>query len=158
MTLVRTSGDPADRIRVLAFYNVAFGLAAGTAPIAGGAILELLDASYSAIVAYAALFVLAATLRLRAYQDLGTMPAPPARPGRYVSAVVLRAVRRRALQRTRGVRQLGHAVSATVGSAFGSRGRPHVAAATSTRDTQVTVPPRQVVLSNASVRARPNNK
>jgi hypothetical protein len=117
MTLVRTTGHAADRIRVFAFYNVAFGLAAGTAPMLGGTVLELLDAQYSVSVAYGALFVLAAACRLHAYQSLRAMPAPPARPGRYVSAVVLRAVRRRALRRTRSVLRLGHAVGSTISSA-----------------------------------------
>jgi hypothetical protein len=116
MTLVRTTGHPADRIRVLAFYNVAFGLAAGTAPMVGGAVLELLDTSYSVTIAYGALFLLAVTLRLHAYQFLRAMPAPPAQRGRYVSAVVLRAVRRRAVRRTRTVRRLGHAVGSTISS------------------------------------------
>src|SRR3712207_4266877 len=101
MTLVRTTGQAADRIRVFAFYNVAFGLAAGTAPMLGGAVLELLDSQYSAGTAYGALFVLAVACRLQAYQVLRSMPAPPAQPGRYVSTVVLRAVRRRAVRRTR---------------------------------------------------------
>jgi hypothetical protein len=116
MTLVRTTGHPADRIRVLAFYNVAFGLAAGTAPMVGGTILELLDTAYTPTIAYGTLFVLAVTLRLHAYQFLRAMPAPPARPGRYVSAVVLRAVRRRAIRRTRRVRRLGNAVGSTISS------------------------------------------
>jgi hypothetical protein len=116
MTLVRTTGQAADRIRVFAFYNVAFGLAAGTAPMAGGAILELLDASYATTIAYGALFLLAVTLRLNAYQHLRAMPAPPAQPGRYVSTVVLRAVRRRTVLRTRSVRRLGHAVGSTISS------------------------------------------
>ena len=118
MTLVRTTGHPADRIRVLAFYNVAFGLAAGTAPMVGGTILELLDTYYPVEVAYGALFTLAVALRLRAYQSLRTMPAPPSEPGRYVSAVVLRAVRRRAVRRTRVVRRFGNAVGSTISSTF----------------------------------------
>jgi MFS family permease len=116
MTLVRTTGDAADRIRVFAFYNVAFGLAAGIAPMAGGAILELLDTSYPATVAYGALFILAVILRLHAYEHLRTMPAPPARRGRYVSTVVLRAVRRSAVRRTRTMRRLGHALGSTITS------------------------------------------
>ncbi|MDQ3949907.1 MAG: hypothetical protein M3282_06150, partial [Gemmatimonadota bacterium] len=116
MTLVRTTGQAADRIRVFAFYNVAFGLAAGTAPMLGGAILELLDTSYSATIAYGALFVLAVTLRLHAYQYLRAMPAPPSQRGRYVSTVVLRAVRRHAVRRTRIVRRLGHAIGSTISS------------------------------------------
>jgi MFS transporter len=117
MTLVRTTGHASDRIRVFAFYNVAFGLAAGTAPMIGGAILELLDPTYTATIAYGALFVLAVMLRLHAYQHLRAMPAPPAQRGRYVSAVVLRAVRRRAVQRTQSVRRLGNAVGAAISSA-----------------------------------------
>jgi Major Facilitator Superfamily len=120
MTLVRTTGHAADRIRVFAFYNVAFGLAAGTAPMVGGAILELLDTSYAATIAYGALFVLAAVMRLHAYQHLRTMPAPPAERGRYVSAVVLRAVRRSVVRRTRIVRRLGNAVGSTITSTISS--------------------------------------
>jgi hypothetical protein len=119
MTLIRTTGHPADRIRVLAFYNVAFGLAAGMAPMVGGTILELLDTTYTPTIAYGALFALAVTLRLHAYQHLRTMPAPPARPGRYVSTVVLRAVRRRAVRRTRRVRRLGSTISSTFAGVLG---------------------------------------
>jgi hypothetical protein len=116
MTLVRTTGPAAERIRMFAFYNVAFGLAAGTAPMAGGMILELLDGEYSAGFAYGALFVLAVACRLQAYQFLRGMPAPPARTGRYVSVVLLRAVRRRAVRRTRYVRRLGTAVGSSISS------------------------------------------
>jgi MFS family permease len=116
MTLVRTTGHASDRIRMFVFYNVAFGLAAGTAPMVGGAILELLDSGYSPTVAYGALFALACTLRLHALESLRSMPAPPSQPGRYVSAVVLRAVRRRAVRRTRRVRRLGQSVGSTISS------------------------------------------
>ena len=107
MTLVRTSGSSAERIRALIVYNVAFGLAAGTAPLLGGLLLELIDARHDAIVAYGTLFALAAVLRLSAYPLLRLMPAPPAERGRYVSAVVMRAVRRRAKRRTRAIGRLG---------------------------------------------------
>ena len=120
MTLVRTTGHAADRIRLFAFYNVAFGLAAGTAPMIGGAILELLDSAYSPMVAYGALFMLAWTMRLRAFESLHSMPAPPSQPGRYVSTVVLRAVRRRAVRRTRRVRRLGSAITSTMATVFGA--------------------------------------
>jgi MFS family permease len=120
MTLVRTTGHASDRIRVFAFYNVAFGLAAGTAPMVGGTILELLDTTYSPSIAYGALFALAVTLRLHAYRHLRGMPAPPARRGRYVSTVVFRAVRRRAVRRTRGVRRIGQAVGSTITSTISS--------------------------------------
>lgn len=121
MTLVRTSGPPADRIRMFAFYNVAFGLAAGTAPMLGGAVLELLDATYPAGFAYAALFTLAFACRLQAYKVLRSMPAPPARPGRYVSAVVLRAVRQRAAYSRRRVVRFGYAVGGSIGTALATR-------------------------------------
>jgi hypothetical protein len=150
MTLVRTTGHPADRIRVLAFYNVAFGLAAGTAPMAGGAILELLDASYSTTSAYAALFVLAATLRLHAYQNLRTMPAPPFQPGRYVSTVMLRAVRQSALRRTRGMWRLGNAVSAAIGSAFSARTRPRALVSPRYGDARLTAQPQPIISKAAA--------
>ena len=107
MTLVRPSGPSAERIRALIVYNVAFGLAAGTAPLLGGLLLELIDARHDATVAYGTLFAVAAILRLSAYPLLRLMPAPPAQRGRYVSAVVIRAVRRRARRRTGGIGRLG---------------------------------------------------
>jgi hypothetical protein len=143
MTLVRTTGHPADRIRVLAFYNVAFGLAAGTAPMLGGTILELLDATYAAPIAYGSLFVLATTLRLNAYQYLRTIPAPPARRGRYVSAVVLRAVRRRAVRRTRSVLRLGTAVGATIGAAIAWTVTPTPVGSPDGTDRQYVAPGRE---------------
>ena len=111
MTLVRTSGSAAERIRALIVYNVAFGLAAGTAPLLGGLLLELIDARHDAIVAYGTLFAIAAMLRLSAYPLLRLMPAPPAERGRYVSAVVMRVMRRRARRRTRAIGRLGVAIA-----------------------------------------------
>ena len=105
ITLVRTAGAPADRIRALIVYNIAFGLAAGTAPLLGGLLLELVEAHVDTIAAYATLFVLAAVLRLSAYPLLRLMPAPPARRGRYVSVVVLRAVRFRSKRSVIGQRE-----------------------------------------------------
>ena len=96
ITLVRTAGAPAERIRSLVVYNIAFGLAAGTAPLLGGLLLGLVEARFDTGIAYASLFALAATLRLSAYPLLRLMPAPPARRGRYVSAVVMRVMRRNA--------------------------------------------------------------
>ena len=112
MTLVRTSGPSAERIRALIVYNVAFGLAAGVAPLLGGLLLELIDARYETVVAYGVLFALAAVLRLSAYPLLRLMPAPPAERGRYVSAVVMRAVRRSARRRTRAIGRLGVSITA----------------------------------------------
>ena len=129
ITLVRTRGPVADRIRMVTIYNVAFGVAAGVAPVVGGLLLELVDARFSPRVAYGVLFMLAATLRLSALPLLRKMPAPPAERGRYVSAVVLRAVRRavrrRAASRTRAIGR----IRSTIGSSLRRRGRkPKLAA------------------------------
>ena len=93
MTLVRTAGVGGDRIRAFVVYSVAFGLAAGIAPMMSGALLDIVDARWGATAAYAALFSIALALRLSAYPWLRRVPAPQAERGAYVSAVVLRAVR-----------------------------------------------------------------
>ena len=93
MTLVRTAGPGSERIRAFVVYSVAFGLAAGIAPMLSGALLNVVDARYGATAAYAALFGIAFALRLSAYPWLRQVPAPQAERGSYVSAVVLRAVR-----------------------------------------------------------------
>jgi MFS family permease len=93
MTLVRTAGAGSERIRAFVVYSVAFGLAAGIAPMLSGALLDVVDAHYGATAAYATIFVLALLLRLSAYPWLRQVPAPQAERGGYVSAVVLRAVR-----------------------------------------------------------------
>jgi hypothetical protein len=93
MTMVRTAGAGAERIRAFVVYSVAFGLAAGIAPLVSGALLDIVDARWGATAAYAALFSTALALRLSAYPWLRQVPAPQAERGAYVSAVVLRAVR-----------------------------------------------------------------
>ena len=93
MTFVRTAGPGSERIRAFVVYSVAFGLAAGIAPMLSGALLNVMDARYGATAAYAALFIIAFALRLSAYPWLRKVPAPQAERGSYVSAVVLRAVR-----------------------------------------------------------------
>jgi len=93
MTMVRTAGAGAERIRAFVVYSVAFGLAAGVAPMVSGALLEVVDARWGATAAYGALFSIALALRLSAYPWLRRVPAPRAERGGYVSAVVLRAVR-----------------------------------------------------------------
>lgn len=105
MTLVRTAGAGSERIRAFVVYSVAFGLAAGLAPMLSGALLELLDERYDATVAYGALFGIALALRLSAYPWLRRVPAPRSRRGSYVSAVLLRAMRLRVGRRTRAVAQ-----------------------------------------------------
>jgi hypothetical protein len=101
MTMVRTRGASAERIRAFVVYTTAFGLAAGIAPMLGGALLELLEAQWGTTVAYTALFALAVVLRASVYPWLRRMPAPKAESGRYVSAVVLRAMRRKVGRHTR---------------------------------------------------------
>ena len=103
MTLVRTAGAGAERIRAFVVYSVAFGLAAALAPMLSGALLDLLDERYGAMVAYGALFSIALGLRLAAYPWLQRVPAPRAERGRYISAVLLRAMRWRVGRRTRAV-------------------------------------------------------
>ncbi|HEX6058566.1 MAG TPA: MFS transporter [Gemmatimonadaceae bacterium] len=109
-TLVRTSGPPADRIRMLVLYTVAHGAAAGTAPLAGGFLLETLDARYSPAVAYGALFAVAVVLRVATLPLLRALPAPPAERGRHVSRVFLRAARRRAAARARALGRWSRAI------------------------------------------------
>ena len=93
MTLVRTAGAGSDRIRAFVVYSVAFGLAAGVAPMLSGALLDVVDTRYGPTAAYAALFGIGLALRLSAYPWLRQVPAPQAERGGYVSAVVLRAMR-----------------------------------------------------------------
>jgi hypothetical protein len=93
MTMVRTNGVGSERIRAFVVYSVAYGLAASVAPMIGGALLDVTEAHYGAVVAYTALFATAFALRLSAYRWLRELPAPQAERGTYVSAVVLRAVR-----------------------------------------------------------------
>lgn len=93
MTLVRTAGTGGERIRAFAVYSVAFGIAAGMAPMLSGTLLNVLDARYGPTAAYGTLFGVALLLRLTAYPWLRQVPAPQAQRGGYVSAVVLRAMR-----------------------------------------------------------------
>ena len=93
MTLVRTAGAGSERIRAFVVYSVAFGLAAGIAPMLSGALLDVVDARYGPTAAYGALFTIGMLLRLSAYPWLRQVPAPTAERGTYVSAVVLRAMR-----------------------------------------------------------------
>ncbi|HEY2378591.1 MAG TPA: MFS transporter [Gemmatimonadaceae bacterium] len=99
MTLVRTAGAGSERIRAFVVYSVAFGLAAGIAPMLSGALLDVVDARYGPIAAYAALFSIALALRLSAYPWLRRVPAPNAERGSYVSTVILRAIRRRVMRK-----------------------------------------------------------
>jgi hypothetical protein len=93
MTLVRTAGTGGERIRAFVVYSVAFGLAAGIAPMLSGALLDIVDARYGPTTAYGLLFGIGLALRLSAYPWLKQVPAPNAQRGSYVSAVVFRAMR-----------------------------------------------------------------
>jgi hypothetical protein len=103
VALVRTCGDPADRIRLLTIYNVAYGIAAGVSPLLGGALLTWLDGPLSTRGAFATLFALAVVLRLATIPVLRKLPAVNAASARYVSSVYFRAVLSRTMRRTRAV-------------------------------------------------------
>jgi hypothetical protein len=103
VALVRTTGDPADRIRLLTIYNVAYGLAAGVSPLLGAALLTWLDGPLPTRAAFAALFALAIALRLATIPVLRRLPAAGAASARHVSSVYLRAVMSQAMRRTRAV-------------------------------------------------------
>jgi hypothetical protein len=103
VALVRTTGDPADRIRLLTMYNVAYGIAAGISPLIGGMLLTWLDGPLPTRAAFATLFGLAVVLRLATIPVLRRLPAANAASARYVSAVYLRAVVSQTMRRTRAV-------------------------------------------------------
>lgn len=113
LALVRTRGHPADRIRLITMYNVAYGVAAGIAPLLGGALLTWADARMSARGAFATLFVLTLALRVLTVPVLLRLPAAECAGARHVSYVYLRLVRQQTMRGTR-------AVGAFVGSAVGS--------------------------------------
>jgi MFS transporter len=103
VALVRTTGDPADRIRLLTIYNVAYGIAAGVAPLLGGALLTWLDGPLPTRAAFATLFAVALLLRVATIPVLRRMPSANAASARHVSSVYLRAVMSQTLRRTRAV-------------------------------------------------------
>jgi len=103
LALVRTTGHPADRIRLITIYNVAYGLAAGVAPLLGGALLTWVDGRFSTRSAFATLFVIAIVLRLATLPVLLRLPAAECASARHVWSVYLRLVKRQATRRTRVV-------------------------------------------------------
>jgi hypothetical protein len=103
VALVRTRGDPADRIRLLTIYNVAYGLAAGVSPLIGAALLTWLDGPLPTRGAFAALFAVAVVLRLATIPVLRRLPAANAASARYVSSVYFRALMSQTMRRTRAV-------------------------------------------------------
>ena len=95
LALVRTTGHPADRIRLITMYNVAYGLAAGIAPLLGGALLTYADGRLSTRGAFALLFVATMVLRLVTLPVLLRLPAAECASARYVWTVYLRLMKQR---------------------------------------------------------------
>lgn len=116
LALVRTRGHPADRIRLITTYNVAYGLAAGVAPLLGGALLTWADARMSTRGAFTTLFGVALVLRALTIPVLLRLPAAECAGALHVSTVYLRLVRAQTVRRTR-------AVTTIVGSAMGTAAR-----------------------------------
>ena len=99
LALVRSTGHAAARIRLVSMYNVAYGLAAGTAPLLGGALLTWADDRYSQRTAFAMLFVASMILRLSTLPVLLRLPAAENAGVRHISSVYLRLVKRQAYVR-----------------------------------------------------------
>jgi MFS family permease len=108
LALVRSTGHAATRIRLMSMYNVAYGLAAGIAPLAGGLLLTWADHRFSQRTAFAVLFVTAMLLRLSTLPILLRLPAPENASVRHISSVYLRLVKRQAAARTN---QVGRAMA-----------------------------------------------
>lgn len=104
VALVRTTGEPADRVRLVTMYNVAYGVAAGVSPLIGGALLTWLDGPLSTRDAYASLFALTLLLRLGTIPIVRRLRVENAASARHVSYVYLRAVKAYAW---RGTKTLG---------------------------------------------------
>ena len=103
LALVRSTGHAATRIRLISMYNVAYGLAAGVAPLVGGALLTWADHRYSQQTAFAILFVVSMTLRLSTLPVLLRLPATENASVRHISTVYMRLVKRQAYVRTNQV-------------------------------------------------------
>lgn len=101
VALVRTTGDPADRIRMLTVYNVTYGMAAGVAPLIGGALLTWLDGPLPTRHAFAVLFALTILLRLGTIPVLRRIPERRAASARYISLVYLRVAKAQTMRRVR---------------------------------------------------------
>ena len=111
IALVRPTGHPATRIRLITMYNVAYGLAAGVGPLAGGALLTWMDARFSTRGAYTALFGATIVFRLATIPVLLRLPAAKAAPPRHISTVYLRLVKQQTL---RGTRRVGNVMRTPV--------------------------------------------
>ncbi len=108
LALVRQTGHPADRIRLITMYNVAYGVAAGIGPLLGGAVLTWTDARFSTSTAFATLFAVTTALRLATLPVLLRLPSKSASV-QHISVVYMRLVRQQAL---RGTRAVGSAIRA----------------------------------------------
>ena len=111
LALVRPTGHPADRIRLITMYNVAYGFAAGVAPVLAGAMLTSMDTVTTTRGAYTALFVTTVALRFATIPVLLRLPAAKAASPRHISTVYLRLVRQ---QTARGTRRMGVAMKTPV--------------------------------------------
>jgi hypothetical protein len=101
VALVGTTGEPADRIRLVTMYNAAYGVAAGISPLIGGLLLTWLDGPLSTRDAYASLFALTLLLRLGTIPVVRRLPIANAASARHVSYVYLRAVKSSAWRGTK---------------------------------------------------------
>ena len=115
LALVRRTGHPADRIRLITMYNVAYGLAAGVAPILAGTLLTWMDAKTSTRAAYTALFATTIVLRLATIPVLMRLPATKAASPGQISAVYLRVVKQRT---RRGARRIGSVMRTPVSALY----------------------------------------
>lgn len=104
LALVQPTGHPAARIRLITMYNVAYGFAAGVAPLAGGALLTWMDHRLSSRAAFTTLFAVTMVLRLATIPVLLRLPAAKAATPRHISTVYLRLVKQQTL---RGTRRMG---------------------------------------------------
>jgi len=120
----------ADRMRPVALFSAAFGIAAGFGPLVGGAVLEA-GSSFGPRVAYAALFALTAVARLTARRLATRLPAAEATCPRHVSRVVWRATAARMHGHVRGTRRAAlvavHAGITTSPTALRAAARRHLA-------------------------------
>jgi hypothetical protein len=104
LALVRPTGHPADRIRLITMYNVAYGLAAGIAPVLAGALLTWMDTRTSTRGAYTVLFGATIALRVATIPILLRLPASKAASPGHISTVYLRLVKQQTVRGTRLVR------------------------------------------------------
>jgi hypothetical protein len=118
LALVRPTGHPAARIRLITMYNVAYGLAAGAGPLVGGAMLTWMDGRVSTRASFTVLFATTIVLRLATIPVLFRLPAATAATPRHISSVYLRLVKQQTL---RGTRRVGTVMRTPVSVLIGGR-------------------------------------